>query len=235
MKRLQVYSALLVVTVFVVADSRSSSAQSSTLFGGGGSRNQSTGTNTAAGAEETQSRLQSLSDQAGEGTGGTTGTGFVGRSDNAGRFVGAATQETRGQQQQTQTQTRNFGGRGNFGGFGGNNNFFNQLRNSGAFGRTTSQNRGVFRPQQRIAFAYSKPSTAKVSTTITRRFTRMSTRRPEFAAIKFELDDAGIVTLRGVVDSESAKRLAASMTRLQPGVRTVRNELTIEEATSSGG
>ena len=45
-----------------------------------------------------------------------------------------------------------------------------------------------------------------------------------------DVGDNGVVTLRGNVPSEEAKRLAAALVRLEPGVRTVNNETVVAGA-----
>ena len=46
-------------------------------------------------------------------------------------------------------------------------------------------------------------------------------------AVPVDLDAEGVVVLRGEVSTPSQKQLAANMVRLEPGVRKVRNELTV--------
>lgn len=52
--------------------------------------------------------------------------------------------------------------------------------------------------------------------------------RPGLSAVKVSMDDAGIATLAGTVSESAAKRLAANLIRLQPGVRQVVNRIEVQ-------
>jgi len=154
---------------------------------------------------------------------GTIGQGFVGRSDNVGRFVG----ERQAGQQNSQAR-RNFSGTGNTGrrGTGANNvNRNGGNQNGNRFGGNRSQM--TIRPVQRVAFQYPRRSNTRISTALQGRLQRLAERRPQLQGISLTMSDQGEVVLRGEVDSESAKGLVANIIRLEPGVRKVRNELTV--------
>jgi osmotically-inducible protein OsmY len=143
--------------------------------------------------------------------------GFVGASDTAGRFVGNA---TAGQQSIQATDIG--GGGGNQ--FGGRTNTANQRNNNQqGFG---NQARRTVRPQQKIAFTYPQPALGRIQTNLTNQFERLSSSRPELEGVQIVMVESELV-LRGSVGSEDDKKLAAILARMEPGVRTVKNELTI--------
>jgi hypothetical protein len=139
------------------------------------------------------------------------GTGFVGRSDNSGRFVG---QQQAGQQQMRQFST-------NFGGRGGQD-----------FNQANVQPRAPIRPRARIAFDFPKPSTNRIATTIASRFERLASKRPVFESINATIGEKGTVTLTGTVDDAPAAKLAVAMVRLEPGVRSVKSEIRVRSEIS---
>jgi osmotically-inducible protein OsmY len=144
--------------------------------------------------------------------------GFIGTSDNAGRFIG---QQTAGQQSlqggamsglsQLASQ---FGSRGQDG--------FNQQSNF------NQQSRRTIRPQQRIAFEYPQRGQEAIQTNLSAQFERLQTSRPELQAVEVVLGASNEVILRGQVQSEDDKKLAAMYARMEPGVRSVKNELTVQ-------
>jgi BON domain len=145
----------------------------------------------------------------------TVGTGpFIGRSDNAGRFVGnefAGQQAAMGAMQALQ----GLQGLGRSG--GGFNNRSNQQQTE----------RLPMRPTQRIAFDYTPATPAVATRRVAARFDGIVARRPEMNGVSFASDDAGRVVLRGTVANREAGELAAALIRLEPGVRDVVNELTV--------
>ena len=158
----------------------------------------------------------------------TIGQGFVGRSDNAGRFVG---QQQAGQQS-TQTR-RSFRGVGTTGQPGANSPFGNNRfgQSGGAFGGSSQQT--ILRPVHRIAFRYPQRATTAINTTLQMRFARLAARQPQFRGISVILQGDGEAVLRGTVFSAEDKRLAAHLVRLEPGVRRIRNEITVHSDTAS--
>ena len=141
----------------------------------------------------------------------------------AGQQSGGATSAGRG------GATRRTGGNGGFGGnnggFGGGfgGQFGNQFGNQfGGAGATPAR---VIRPQQRVAFEYSVPEAAVVQETVTTRFQSLPTPLMRGLTIAPEAD--GVFVLRGEVKSVAESKLAAAMLRQEPGVKTVRNELSI--------
>lgn len=163
---------------------------------------------------------------------GSAGTaqGFIGRADNAGRFIGdqRTGQQTAARAGAPAMQTApRFAGQPQFG-------------TGGQFGQTQfgqmqfGQNRGTgraarlpMRPQGRIGFSYSERTAPAVEASLGTRFGQLASRRAELANVQATMDDNGTAVLRGRVDSEEARRLAEAMARLEPGVRAVQNELAV--------
>lgn len=168
-----------------------------------------TGQNGAGGMNQPQfNEFGSVGNQIGQG-------GFVGRSDNSGRFVG----QTQAGQQQSMSRS-NFGGLGGRGGQNGNNN---QNFNQG----NQAQNARRVRPQLKLGFAIPPMATPAVSNTLAVRLTAAQPSLGSIDNVNLKLDDAGVVTLTGRVESQDAKSLAAAILRLEPGVRKVVNELEV--------
>ncbi len=88
----------------------------------------------------------------------------------------------------------------------------------------------MIRPRHEIAFAYPKRPTAQLNSTLNTRFNKVSLRQPSLRSVTIVLDGQGAATLRGRVDSVETKRLAAIMVRLEPGVRSIKNELTVGDS-----
>ena len=154
-------------------------------------------------------------------TGQATGTSdFVGRGDNAGRLVG----NQRAGQLSTQGTGTDFGGFGNRGrGQNASNRFGNQQRSG------TRQTTRVIRPRQKIAFSYPQRPAADIDRSLETRMTRLMQGTTRSGTVSVAVDAQGVATLSGTVDSPEAKRLAAIMVRLEPGVREVDNQLEVAE------
>ncbi len=152
----------------------------------------------------------------------TIGQGFVGRSDNLGRFVGNA---QAGQQGQLGTTGNRFGA-GGLGARGNNLNGQSLNARQGLGGAGATRQR-VVRPRQRIAFDYPQRSRSAIQQSVRTRISGLSRRAPEVAGVEVTVDGEGVATLRGTVESEDARRLAAAMLRLEPGIRSVENQLTV--------
>jgi osmotically-inducible protein OsmY len=185
------------------------------------------GLNTAAGATgqagltgpQIATQLGALSATIGQG-------GFIGAADNAGRFVGnqnAGTQSLQGTSMSGTQFGGQFGG-GQFGDRSQGQNGFSQQNNF-----NQQQNRRMIRPQQRIAFEYPQRAQESIQTDLSARFERLQTTRPELEGVEIVLAANSEVVLRGQVRTEEDKKLAAMYARMEPGVRSVRNELTIAE------
>lgn len=161
---------------------------------------------------------------------GTVGQGFVGRSENVGRLVG---QRLSGQQGATSTN-RNFRGVTNTGRTGragttvggtGGGGFI-----PGAQGGTGPQT--TLRPVLRVAFRYPQRQATTIRTSVTKRLRELKLRQTRFSGVTATLDEGGEVVLRGTVASEETKTLAGNFVRLEPGVRSIRNELVVQSTAS---
>jgi hypothetical protein len=106
---------------------------------------------------------------------------------------------------------------------GQNRNRNNQGQNQQQDDLQNSQVR--IRPQ--VSFPYSERQNTAVNVALSGQFDRIGKSNPDFAGIQFTMDSRSEVTLSGTVPREHAGRLAAALVRLEPGVRSVRNELTI--------
>lgn len=147
--------------------------------------------------------------------------GFIGRAAQQG-FVG-----NRLAGQQTGMQNQNFGA-GQRGGNrpGGNpNNSFQQGNQFGSAGRNQTQR--IVRPQQRIAFSHPQPTPASIETSLQTQLGRLADRTQSLNGVALDVAPTGEVILRGQVADEESRRLAEMYVRLEPGVRAVRNELTV--------
>lgn len=159
--------------------------------------------------------------------------GFIGRGDNAGRFVGNA---NAGQQTVT-GGGRNAGGANGLnslgGGRGGNfsSNPFGQFGLGNGFnslGNTPQgKQRKAVKPQQKIAFDYTPLPTPRVTATLTSRYQRLS-KREAFSGVEVEVVN-GVATLRGNVLKANDAKLAVILAKLEPGVRSVVSEIAVSE------
>ena len=73
----------------------------------------------------------------------------------------------------------------------------------------------------------------KVGNSLKVRFQNLTLRRPQFQGVSLNLGENGAVSLSGRVESDSTKRLLALLVRMEPGVRSVSNELTVSAVGSS--
>ena len=156
------------------------------------------------------------------------GSGFVGQSQNQGRFIGS---QFSGQQQ---IRGGNTGGRNTFTagrGQGRNRGGGNTNRNR-VTGRNTRTKR--VRPRHRVAFSFNTPSMASAKASLDVRFSLLLDRRPEFRGVKIVAGKAGELTLSGRVPDATARRMAVALVRMEPGVRKVTNQLSVATAEESG-
>ena len=237
------FAARLPTTVLVcacalfLAECRQAAAQSQSLFGGQGpARQSSTGSSIFGGSSGNGARGRSGGPSAsvtGAGFLETTNIGeistffnpgFVGRGNAANGFVG---RNTNGQ---TTNQARGFrqqGLGGNRGRGNQNNNRTNLNENVSNENRPTST-RTQIRPRHEVAFDYSKPAATKVAESLRARIQVLASRRTDLNVIEVDFDaERGEATLRGSVKSEQAAKVVEAVLRLEPGVRSVRSELTI--------
>ncbi len=133
--------------------------------------------------------------------------------------------------------TSNSGGRGSTRTFNSGNS--NQSTNRST---TTSRSRQI-RTRFRLSFVPSQAlSIANVGTRLKKRLSRVAPRAETMSGTKLRGATAsvkagakGVITLRGTVGSQNAKRLAAALMRLEPGVRKVDNQLQVASAATTRG
>ena len=93
-------------------------------------------------------------------------------------------------------------------------------------GNTNKNNIKRARPQQRIAFTYPKANLAATRIQLGERFKRLS----GVSGVDTAISDEGVATLTGMVTSDDSRKLAEALTRLEPGVRSVVNELKVSSS-----
>lgn len=189
--------------------SSSSSSQTSgntgTTIGNANSGNRGTG-NSQFGLT-TMGTVQNLTPQ----------NGFIGRSDAAqNSFIGRSNAQNAAN---NAGQGRNFN-RANTG--GSTQNQFNAGQ--------TGPKVPAFRPQMRVAFTAPPLPLSNVQTSMGHSFDRIKERNEKLRGVQFEVNADRSVTLRGQVDTAGAKKLVEFLAMLEPGVRKVKNELTVATA-----
>lgn len=176
------------------------SSAASTAGGGGGSGG--TGAQTAApvGNEPTFN--------AGDGSlGAQVGQGFTGRQNTGfvgNRNAGASNQASLMQQ-------------------------FSQFANQGQQNRNNTSSRSSVpqpRPQLKIAFTSPRVNLTKTRVDLDDRLGRLA----KIQGVGTTISEQGVVTLTGSVGSEDSRKLAEALARLEPGVRSVKNELVVTPA-----
>uniref|UniRef100_A0A7C4QLY8 BON domain-containing protein n=1 Tax=Schlesneria paludicola TaxID=360056 RepID=A0A7C4QLY8_9PLAN len=166
-----------------------------------------------------------MTGQTGRNTGGVNAqgaNGFLGANNNPNNFLGRNTQ---GQQAVTTTNQN----RQNF--RGGQQRGLDQsllnLLNGGAQNAGNTNNRtNTIRPRQKVNFEHPTLQTSVVVNDVKVRFEKLATRYPQLKQIELIPGEGGIVILRGEVASEGDSKLAESLVRLEPGVKSIQNELT---------
>ena len=185
-------------------------------FGGvtaGGANNQSMGN---AAGNRTNANGASQLGQSAFSQGNTQNAFIGGRSQQQG-FIGG-NQRTGQQQNNRQQQTNR---QGNFG-----QNDFNNANGQGQQNQTDP--RRAIRPSFKVAFDQPQPVATEIRSTLQPRFDSLS-QSPSLRGVTYELDAEGVVVLSGSVDTPSQRRLAENVVKLEPGVKKVRNELTLNE------
>lgn len=201
--------------------------------GTGGNLGAAGGAQGGLGTGPTMSATGSLGAQIGQnGLAGTAGTsqGFVGAAQDSQQTGGFGRSGLGGA-----TGSNNFSGLQ--GGRGGGGNQFGGARGGNQFGSQqgtasrSAQRALSLRPQQRVAFEFQAVADEAITTNLSRRFESLTpadgTTDGAPARIATEMGEGGVVTLRGTVESPSARRLAEALARMEPGVRTVVNELEV--------
>lgn len=174
--------------------------------GGGSSGNAAGGAMGGGQSSLTQSSLNT-----GDGSlGATVGTsGFVGRGDTAGRFVGSQNasrqQVVGGAQQFSALQNRN-----------------NQNANT-----NSTPPRQLLRPQVQLGFESPLVMAPPVAETVYARIADLPAIGSRVAGVNMQLDPSGVMVLSGTVASENDRRMLEILTSMEPGVRSVRNEVQV--------
>jgi hypothetical protein len=163
----------------------------------------------------------------------STADGASAIGENAGRFTTSrlATQPTAGgstnaTQQNAINQARNLQRLNQQ--FGGSN----QNRNT-----ANTQGTRTIRPSLRLGFTPTPRPTEDLRTSLgkqiqalTVKVPRLADGRSEYASVKFDFGNRGEVILTGEVPNDDAGRLLANILRMEPGVTSVRNDLTTAPA-----
>lgn len=198
-----------------------STAEAQSLFGGatggantggqqtatqGAQGQSSVGTNTgqALGTTNLNAADGSLSATVGQG-------GFVGGQNN-GTFTG---NRFAGQSASQGTQAQ-------FGNLQNNNR--TQNRNN-----QTQTDRKPVRPQFRIAFPTQTIPQSEIQSSLTLNAINLPPIVSNSKAIKIEVDAQGLVLLTGTVSTDRERKLLESYVRMEPGVRNVKNEVTLAQ------
>lgn len=195
-----------------------------TAFGRSGGTGMSA-TGQAAGMSNTLGGLSATGGGLIQGAGGpgqqrTSMVGAAGGNNN--RFVGSTQTAAAQGGRNNQNGLNNRGQNGNRLNRGNNNNGQQNFTNSGS-GSANAQR--VVRPQLRVAFDYPRPTAAGAEQALTIRFDKIS-KRASFNDVKVDVE-GGKATLRGEVDTEDNRKLAAMLVAIEPGVRSVQNDLTV--------
>ena len=164
------------------------------------------------------------------GMGGQQGGAFIGGNRNQQQFLGRNSQVTGNGQGQNGMNQFGQGNRG--GGNRGNLNTFNNMMggmNGNMGGGMNTNQAPAIRPRQRVAFDYPVPTNDSIQTKMAVHISKMSTRNPGLKDVNIAMNPGGEAVLTGSVSSQSHSKLAENLLRLEPGVRSVRNELTFPE------
>lgn len=149
-------------------------------------------------------------------TQGNAQNAFIGGRGQQQQFIGG--NQRTGQQQNNRQQQQNNRQ---------NNNGQNDNNQNGQ-GQQNQDPKRAIRPQFRVAFDELPRPTTEIRSTLQPRFDSLS-QSPALRGVAYELDAEGVVVLRGIVDTPSQRRLAENVVKLEPGVKKVRNELTLNE------
>jgi hypothetical protein len=170
---------------------------------------------------------------AGQGGMGGQQQGFLGVNSNQNQFLGRGnTQQQGGMGQNGMNQFGNNGG--NRGGNRGNNlNTMNSMLGNSGMNSGMNRQQPAVRPRQKVAFDYPAPKTDTLHVTLKSQLDRISLRHPGMTNVLVSSESNGELVLRGAVKSEADAKRAVNLVRLEPGVRSVRNELTFPPSADS--
>ncbi len=99
----------------------------------------------------------------------------------------------------------------------------NQANQTGA-GAANQQGRTI-RPQLVVGFDHIRPPAEKTQTAIATRFSKLAS-KAQFQNIDVAVE-GDVAILRGEVDTERSGKVAVVLARMEPGIKSVRNELTV--------
>lgn len=95
-------------------------------------------------------------------------------------------------------------------------------------GQTTGPSRAVrLRPRHRVAFSYLPHRSDLVRSRLQTHFGSL---RERLSGVETSLAPDGTLTLRGSAVSPEARKLAEALARLEPGVRSIDNQITVSPA-----
>lgn len=179
---------------------------SSTTSGGGGARVSGGGSSNGGGATITQ--------QQGGFIGGNSGENFIGGNLNG--------QNGGGQQ----------GGNRRTGGGGGSRQLDQGMMNqlNGGNGGGTASTKPTIRPRLKTAFTYPQTNVGNVVSSNRIRFEKLTVRYPQLNQVQIDSAENGRIILTGTVDSPETAKLAENLMRLEPGVRSIDNQLAVGTA-----
>jgi len=238
-----------------VGSSSTSGSRTSSAFGGNsamGAAGSSSGTSASGGGlsqmgntgQITGSERYLRSNRTGTFVGSNTqDRGFVGAANSSGaNGMGGAGGMT-GRSGSSLTGRNSMMGMGGTGGFGGMGGFGGGFGGMGGFNRNNmfgmnnrmggaNQRRVQVRTQLRADFAYAPIAPSRATTNLQARMDR-TVRLRTASPLTVALDEQGVVVLRGQVATEDDRQLAVRLAKLEPGVETVRDELTVLAAEAS--
>lgn len=173
-------------------------------------------------------------DGGGQNTGGqNTNTGTIDTGGTADTGLAETSIGVQGiQTGPTDAPVNGFQNQTNFGGLEAGQTF--QARNFNGGGQTrqivtggSSQTQRQVRPTYRLGFVPSASLLARNRQRAVSRFTQITPRVRELSGVSIAPGQNGNVTLRGQATSRYGSLVAAALARLEPGVRRVRNEMTV--------
>ncbi len=231
---------LLIAAAAMFAAPSLAQAQSSSLFGNRGVTGSSGtlsngvgGNRTGTGAAGNAGSMQGFTGAtAGNQTGflsgaqSTSGSGLAGAGNRG--FVGnrGSSASTQGANGQLGGANRSAAGRGGLSGLSransGRQNRGNQNRGAASGAQSTP-----IRPVMVMSFD-SPPKTGQNLVTAIQSDLSSAVSQGRLPGIAIEADDQGTVTLNGHVPTESDRRKAERLVRLEPGVRNVVNRITVQ-------
>ena len=154
---------------------------------------------------------------------------FLGRNTNQNQFLGRNTQGATGVPGQGQVNGARRGAAGNRNANQANN-MNGQQQGGPANARGGANQLPPIRPRQKVAFEYTRPQLAMVSTNLQTRINKMTAIKS--TNLNMSVEPSGELVIKGKVGSAAEAKLAENLARLEPGVYAVRNELTYPEPAS---